>query len=362
MKRVLGTVVMLALLVAARAYADDPAPKPQPTREFTEEEQAAVDAYLAQRNAELAERNWAIGQLKIFRSPGSLTREYERYKYDKAKQRWKARPKFLGWQDKCYRWYPKGKWYSCQLTCAKCKGHSFRPGAPPCNGWINPSGVSCRWHQASPFMEQWQFAVALIATDHKKPMEAKAHLWNAFQHDEMTAAEFDELMGRLDQIVAADVAKKVEAAKKWLESRRPNAKEVKRRKQVTQKQDKERKKRIEAERKRIKQLRAARVEREKKAREKARREKAARDRARAVAKKRQAEEQERRLVIWLICRQQYLDWLALQPRRDIVIHQVPYSPPATFHLDRYMENQRRINNDAAQRRFERELLRCLRGW
>ena len=64
-----------------------------------------------------------------------------------------------------------------------------------------------------PLMEQWQFAVALIATDHQKPMEAKAHLWNALQHEELTEAQWDELMVSIDSIETAAAAKAAVKAK-----------------------------------------------------------------------------------------------------------------------------------------------------
>ncbi len=208
MKRAMLIGVCLALVLTAVAVAAT-------ERQLTPEELAAITAYLNARDAELAQRNWAIGQLKIFRSPGSLTRKYEKAaKFKKGiphktSDRWIARPKFPGWQDKCYRWYPKGKSYQSQLYCTKCK--ALGNG----NGWVNPSGASCQSMRAhpKPLMEQWQFAVALIATDHQKPMEAKAHLWNALQHEELTEAQWDELMVSIDSIETAAAAKAAVKAK-----------------------------------------------------------------------------------------------------------------------------------------------------
>ncbi len=188
MKRAMLVGVCLALLLTSLAVAAT-------ERQLTPEELAAITVYLDARG-EVDSRG-----VKWGRGTGSLTKEYERYKYDKAKQRWKARPKFPAWQDKCYRWYPKGKSYQSQLYCTKCK--ALGQG----NGWVNPSGFSCGCTHPKPLMEQWQFVVALIATDHQKPMEAKAHLWNALQHEELTEAQWDELMVLLDSIEATAAAK-----------------------------------------------------------------------------------------------------------------------------------------------------------
>jgi len=38
-------------------------------------------------------------------------------------------------------------------------------------------------------------------------MEAKAHVWNAHEHDEITDAQYDELMGIIDTIEAEAEAK-----------------------------------------------------------------------------------------------------------------------------------------------------------
>ena len=197
MKRVLGAMligVCVALLLTAVAVAAT-------QRQLTPEELAAITAYLDARG-ELDSHG-----CKWNRTPGGLIREYERavkfYKGipGKTSDRWTARPKFPGWQDKCYRWYPKGKSYQSQLYCTKCK--ALGKG----NGWVNPSGFSCQIHHPKPLMEQWQFAVALIATDHQKPMEAKAHLWNALQHEDLTEAQWDELMVLVDAIEAEAAAK-----------------------------------------------------------------------------------------------------------------------------------------------------------
>lgn len=200
MKRAMLIGVCVALLLTAVAVGAT-------RRELTPEELAAITAYLDQRQQEQGTRNWSIFALKGFRKPDSLWCEYERaVKFHKGipgktSDRWIARPKFPGWQDTCYRWYPNGKSYQSQLYCTKCK--ALRKG----NGWVNPSGFSCQCAHPKSLMEQWQFAVALIATDHQKPMEAKAHLWNALQHEDLTEAQWDELMVLVDAIEAEAAAK-----------------------------------------------------------------------------------------------------------------------------------------------------------
>jgi hypothetical protein len=207
MKRVI--VVLAAVCVAFAALA-------AVQRELTPEEEAAIAPYIAAREAAQTSK-FAVPSsteegiqlnLKTYRRPGDLCREYERCKINIPNwkpgdpgQRWLQRPKFPGWDDGCYTWYPDGKYYTRQLYCSKC------------NKWVNPNGYTCSLNHPLPLMDQWRFTVRLIATDHKKPMEAKAHVWNAHQHGELTDAQYDELMGIIDAIEAEAKAKTEGAAK-----------------------------------------------------------------------------------------------------------------------------------------------------
>jgi len=191
-------------------------------RALTPEEEASITAYLTAREAAQIERfstpntNEAGRQniLREPRKPGHLCREYERYKINIPNwkpgdpgQRWLQRPKFPGWDDPCYTWYPNGKYYTSQLKCSKCKA------AGDADGWVNPNGYSCELRHPLPLMDQWRFTARLIATDHKKPMEAKAHVWNAHEHGGITDAQYDELMGIIDTIEAEAEAKAQDAVK-----------------------------------------------------------------------------------------------------------------------------------------------------
>jgi len=173
-------------------------------RPLTAEEEAAITTYLTQRNAHVVGTPREVDYRKQRRLPYALCREYEK----KAKmtnypwhpglgtQRYTSRPKFPGWDDAAnYTWYPDGPNYQRQLKCKKC------------GGWCNPSGSDCERKHPLPPMDQWRFTARLIATDHKKPMEAKAHVWNAHEHDEITDAQYDELMGIIDTIEAEAEAK-----------------------------------------------------------------------------------------------------------------------------------------------------------
>ena len=188
MKMKMWAGVGLALLVAVIAFAET-------QRKLTPDELAQVTAFIAARDAKLTKENWSQIAVKNKRTPNSLIGEYERYKYDNAKRRWKSRPKFAGWDDKCYTWNQNGKSYRNQLHCSKC------------GKWVSTSGFSCGRHQPK-IDQRWKFCVALIAKDHKKPMEATAHLWNAHQHKEITDAQWDACMAAIDLIVAAPAAKK----------------------------------------------------------------------------------------------------------------------------------------------------------
>jgi len=190
-------------------------------RALTPEEEVAITTYIQGReNAELQKYNLETATpgmelyFKNTRRPGDLCREYERYKINIPNwkpgdpgQRWLQRPKFPGWDDKCYTWYPNGKYYTSQLKCSKCKAAGDK------DGWVNPNGYSCELRHPLPLMDQWRFTARLIATDHKKPMEAKAHVWNAHEHGEITDAQYDELMGIIDTIEAEAEAKAQDAVK-----------------------------------------------------------------------------------------------------------------------------------------------------
>ena len=187
MKRTLA--VLAAVIVAFGTVA-------AVERALTPEEEAAITTYLTARDAT------SRINPESRRRPGALCREYERYKINIPNwkpgdpgQRWLQRPKFPGWDDKCYTWYPNGKYYTSQLKCSKCRA------AGDADGWVNPSGFSCELRHPLPIMDQWRFTARLIATDHQKPMEAKAHIWNAHEHGELTDAQYDELMGIVDAIV-----------------------------------------------------------------------------------------------------------------------------------------------------------------
>jgi len=195
MKRVIAVLAALVLSVAVFAEV---------TRTLTPDEQTEITTYItARENTELAKYGLESATpsmenyFKCMRRPGDLCREYERYKINipnwspgQPSQRWLQRPKFPGWDDKCYTWYPNGKSYQSQLKCSKC------------GGWTNPSGFGCERRHPLPLMDQWRFTARLIATDHHKPMEAKAHVWNAHEHGEITDAQYDELMGIIDGIEA----------------------------------------------------------------------------------------------------------------------------------------------------------------
>jgi len=199
MKRTLG--VLAAVIVAFGTVA-------AVERTLTPEEEAAITTYLTAREAVYEGRpSGSEMNMKKRRQPGALCREYEK----KAKmtnypwhpglgtQRYTSRPKFPGWDDKCYTWYPDGPNYQRQLKCKKC------------GGWCNPSGSDCERKHPLPLIDQWRFTARLIATDHQKPMEAKAHVWNAHEHGEITDLQYDELMEIIDAIEAE--AKTKDAAK-----------------------------------------------------------------------------------------------------------------------------------------------------
>ena len=208
MKRTLA--VLAAVIVAFGTVA-------AVERALTPEEETAITTYLTARQQVLIDRFSTpetndAGRENILREPrkpGHLCREYERYKINipnwspgAGTQRWLQRPKFPGWDEPgVYTWYPNGKSYQSQLKCSKC------------GGWTNPNGFGCERKHPLPLMDQWRFTVRLIATDHDKPMEAKAYVWNAHEHDELTDAQYDELMGIIDGIEAAPEAKAKDAVK-----------------------------------------------------------------------------------------------------------------------------------------------------
>ena len=207
-------VVLLAVVVSFAAIA-------AVQRTLTPEEETAITAYFTARSATYAARNLNSERNRATRRrPDALCREYERCKMNYPdwrpglpSQRWLQRPKFPGWDDPCYTWYPNGKSYQSQLFCTKCKGQVINRSGAICDGWVNPSGFTCSLNHPLPLMDQWRFTVRLIATDHKKPMEAKAHVWNAHEHGELTDAQYDELMGIIDA-VEAEAKTKAESAPK----------------------------------------------------------------------------------------------------------------------------------------------------
>jgi len=163
-----------------------------PTPLLTDAEFQQIAAFLAQRDAQLAARGFSGSGLKSFRSPLLIETEYERYKYDHEKRRWTEKP-VLPQEGPWYHWHLDAKNYQRQLFCDKCKGTKSPDGKRTLDGWANPSGFTCQWQHPIDTHDQWMFLCNyLIACD--KDIEAKAWLWTAKEHGDITEEFWSQIM------------------------------------------------------------------------------------------------------------------------------------------------------------------------